>query len=49
VDHGGHVGLQEGAGDPSKHAQQRGGPNQFTVQESDFETNSKCRTTLPSN
>jgi hypothetical protein len=29
VDHGGHVGDQEGAGDPRKHAQQGGGPSQF--------------------
>jgi hypothetical protein len=31
VDHGGHVGHQEGAGDPSKHAQQGGGLSQFGV------------------
>jgi hypothetical protein len=50
VDHGGHVGHQEGAGEPRKHAQQGGGPtSQFGVQESDFESNSECRTTLPSN
>jgi hypothetical protein len=32
VDHGGHVGHQEGAGDPRKHAKQGGGPSQFGVQ-----------------
>jgi hypothetical protein len=32
VDHGGHVGHQEGAGDPRKHTQQGGGPIQFGVQ-----------------
>jgi hypothetical protein len=31
VDHGGHVGHQEGAGEPRKHAQQGGGPSQFRV------------------
>jgi hypothetical protein len=49
VDHGGHVGHQEDAGDPRKHAQQGGVPSQFGVQEYDFESNSKSRTTLPSN
>jgi hypothetical protein len=50
VDHGGHVGHQGGAGEPRKHAQQGGGPSQFGVQESDFESNSEeSRTTLPSN
>jgi hypothetical protein len=49
VDHGGHVRHQEGAGDPRKHAQQGGVPSQFRVQESDFESNSESRTTLPSN
>jgi hypothetical protein len=49
VDHGGHVGHQEGAREPRKHAQQGGGPSQFGVQVSDFESNSKSRTTLPSN
>jgi hypothetical protein len=33
VDHGGHVGHQEGARDPRKHAQQGGGPSQFGVQD----------------
>jgi hypothetical protein len=47
VDHGGHVGHQEGDGDPRKQAHQGGGPNQFRVQESDFESNSKSRTILP--
>jgi hypothetical protein len=32
VDHGGHVGYQEGVGDPRKHTQQGGGPSQFRVQ-----------------
>jgi hypothetical protein len=48
VDHGGHVGHvghQEGAGDPRKHAQQGGGPSQFRIQQSDFESN----IILPSN
>jgi hypothetical protein len=49
VDHGGHVGHQEGAGDPWKHTQQGGVPSQFRVQESDFESNPESRTTLPSN
>jgi hypothetical protein len=31
VDHGGHVGHQEGTGDPRKHAQQGGGPSRFRV------------------
>jgi hypothetical protein len=45
VDHGGHVGHQEGAGDPRKHAQQGGGPSQFRIQQSDIESN----IILPSN
>jgi hypothetical protein len=49
VDHGGHVGHQEDAGEPTKHAQQGGGQIQFGVQESDFEPNSESRTTLPAN
>jgi hypothetical protein len=49
VDHGGHVRHQEGVGDPRKHAQQCGGPSQFREQESNFESNSESRTTLPSN
>jgi hypothetical protein len=49
VDHGGHVEYQEGAAEPKKHAQQGGGPIQFGVQESDFESNSKSRITLLSN
>jgi hypothetical protein len=49
VDHGGHVGHQEGPGEPRKHAQQGGGPSQFGAQESNFESNSKSRTTLSSN
>jgi hypothetical protein len=49
VDHGGHVGHQDGARDPRKCATQGGGPSQFRIQESDFESNSESRTTLPSN
>jgi hypothetical protein len=49
VDHGGHLGHQEGAGEPRRNAQQDGGPSQFRVQESDFESNSESQTTLPSN
>jgi hypothetical protein len=47
VDHGGHVGHQEGAWEPRKHAQQGGAPIQFGVQESNIESNSESRTTLP--
>jgi hypothetical protein len=47
VDHGGHVRYQEGAAEPRKHAQQGGGPIHFGVQESNFESNSESRTTLP--
>jgi hypothetical protein len=49
VDHGEHVGHQEGAGEPRKHAQHGGSPSQFAIQESDFESNSESRTTLLSN
>jgi hypothetical protein len=49
VDHGGHVGHQEGVGDPRKHTQQGRGASQFRVQESDFESNLESRTTLLSN
>jgi hypothetical protein len=45
VDHEGHVGHQEGAGDPRKHAKQGGVPSQFRVQESDFESNLESRIT----
>jgi hypothetical protein len=38
VNHGGHLGHQEVAGLLGKHAQQGGGPSQFRVQESDFES-----------
>jgi hypothetical protein len=48
VDHGEHTGHQEGAEEPRKYAQQGGSPSQFGIQESDFESNSKSRTTLPS-
>jgi hypothetical protein len=49
VDHGEHTGHQEGAGEPRKHAQHGGSPSQFEIQDSDFESNSEPRTTLPSN
>jgi hypothetical protein len=49
VDHEEHAGHQEGAGEPRKHAQHGGSPSQFGTQESDFESNSESRTTLPSN
>jgi hypothetical protein len=49
VDLGEHAGHQEGAGEPRKHAQHGGSPSQFGIQESDFESNSEFRTTLPSN
>jgi hypothetical protein len=49
VDYGEHAGHQEGARDPRKHAQHGGSPIQFGIQESDFESNSESRTTLPSN
>jgi hypothetical protein len=49
VDLGEHAGHQEGAGEPRKHAQHGGCPSQFRIQESDFESNSEFRTTLPSN
>jgi hypothetical protein len=49
VDHGGHVGYQEGAEEPRKHAQQGGAPIQFEVQESDFESNMEYMIILPSN
>jgi hypothetical protein len=45
VDHGGHVGYQEGAGDPRKHTQQGGGPSQFRVQSP---TSSPTRSAGPS-
>jgi hypothetical protein len=48
VDHGEHAEHQEGAGE-GKHAQHGGSPRQFKIQESDFESNSESRTTLPSN
>jgi hypothetical protein len=49
VDHGEYVGHQEGAREPRKHAQHGRSPSQFGIQESDFESNSECRTTLLSN
>jgi hypothetical protein len=49
VDHGGHVGHQEGAGEPRKYVQQAGDPIQFKILESDVESNSESMITLPSN
>jgi hypothetical protein len=53
VDHGGHVGHQEGSREPRKHTQQGGGPTKFRVQESNvesnFESNSEYMTSFPSN
>jgi hypothetical protein len=49
VDHGEYAGHQEVAGEPKKHTQHGGSPSQFGIQESDFESNSEFRTTLPSN
>jgi hypothetical protein len=49
VDHGEHAGHQEGAGEPRKHTQHGGSPSQFGIQESDFESNSESRITLPTN
>jgi hypothetical protein len=49
VDRGVHVGHQEGAGGPWKHAQHGGGQSQFGVQKSEFKSNSESRTSLPSN
>jgi hypothetical protein len=49
VDHGEHAGHQEGVVEPRKHAQHGGGPRQFGIQESDFESSSESRITLPSN
>jgi hypothetical protein len=49
VDHGEYAGCQEGVGEPRKHAQHGGSPSQFRIQESDFKSNSKSRTTFPSN
>jgi hypothetical protein len=46
VNHRGHVVHQEGSGDPRKHAQE-GDPSQFGVPESDFESDSESRMTLP--
>jgi hypothetical protein len=49
VDHGEYAGHQEDAGEPRKHAQHGGGPCQFGIQESDFESNSESRITVLSN
>jgi hypothetical protein len=49
VDHEEHEGHQDGAGEPRKHAQHGGSPNQFGIHEPDFESNSESKTTLPLN
>jgi hypothetical protein len=49
VDHGGHVGHQEGAIEPRRCARQGGDPIQFRIIESDFESNSEFKTILPLN
>jgi hypothetical protein len=49
VNHREHAGHQESVGEPRKHEQHGGSPSQFRIQEFDFEFNSECRTTLPSN
>jgi hypothetical protein len=49
VDHGEHVGHQKGAGETRKHAQHGGRTSQFGILESDFESNSESKITLPSN
>jgi hypothetical protein len=48
VDHGGHVGHQEDVGEPRRCARQGGDLIQFRILESDFESNSESKTTLPS-
>jgi hypothetical protein len=48
VDHREHVGHQEGDREPRKHAEHGGSPGQIGIQESDFESNSESRITLPS-
>jgi hypothetical protein len=49
VDHREHLGHQEGAEEPRKHAQHGESQSQFRIQESDFKSNLECRTTLSSN
>jgi hypothetical protein len=49
VDYGGHMGRQEGAGEPRRYAHQGGNRIQFKILEFDFESNSESRTNLPSN
>jgi hypothetical protein len=49
VDHGEHMGHQQGGGEPRKYTQHGGSPSRFRIQESDFESNSESKTTLPSN
>jgi hypothetical protein len=49
VDHGGHVGHQEGAEEPREHTHQGVEPIQFRVTKSEFESNSGSKTILPSN
>jgi hypothetical protein len=48
VSHGGHVGHQEGAGEPRRCAHQGRNLIQFRISEFDFESNSEFKTTLPS-
>jgi hypothetical protein len=49
VDHGAHVGYKESVGEPRRHAHQGGDPIPFGITESNFESNSKSKTTMPSN
>jgi hypothetical protein len=42
---GGHVGHQEGTGQPRRRAHEGGDPIQFKTAESDFEFSSECGTT----
>jgi hypothetical protein len=49
VDHGGHVGHQESAGEPRRCTYQGRDPIQFRISESDLKSNSEPRTTLPLN
>jgi hypothetical protein len=43
------MGHQEDVGEARRCAHQCGDPSQFRIQESNFESNSKSKTTLPSN
>jgi hypothetical protein len=49
VDHEEHAKHQEGAREPRKKAQHGGSPNQFRIQESNFESNTESRITLSLN